>query len=102
MDKPIIVSAQAGPIDSLQAVLRSLVVVATAIPMMLVLVNKHDLVGMITYLQSVNGAQTLAAISGIASIVYGAYKAHKRGKQIALVASSEFVPDSLAKTKGVE
>lgn len=99
MDKRIVVSAKAGVIDSVQVVLRSLVIVATAVPILLTFVGKHDLIGMIAYLQSVDGAQTIAALTGIASMVYGIYKAHKRGTQIATVAGSNLVPDTVAVTK---
>lgn len=99
-DKPIVVSSNAGLIDSLQSAGRTLVVVLTAIPIILSFVGKHDLLGMIAYLQSVDGAQFIAAVTGIVTIVYGIYKSHKRGAQVASVASDLRVPAEVASLKG--
>lgn len=99
-DKPILVSANAGLIDSLQSAGRMIVILVTAIPIILSFVGKHDLLGMIGYLQSVEGAQLIAAGTGIVTIVYGIYKSHKRGAQVASVASDLRVPAEVASLKG--
>lgn len=99
-NKPIVVSSNAGLIDSLQSAGRMIVILVTAIPIMLSFLSKHDLIGMIGYLQSVDGAQLIAAGTGLFTIGYGIYKSHKRGAQVALVASDLRVPAEVASLKG--
>ena len=99
-NEPIVVRSNAGLIDSLQSAGRMLVILVTAIPIILSFVGKHDLLGMIAYLQSVEGAQFIAAVTGFATIAYGIYKSHKRGAQVASVASDDRVPAEVATLKG--
>lgn len=99
-NKPIVISSNAGLIDGIQSAARTLVILATAIPIMLSFLSKHDLVGMIGYLQSVEGAQVIATMTGLGTIAYGIYKSHKRGAQVAAVASDVRVPAEVASLKG--
>lgn len=99
--EPVVVSANAGAIDSIQAASRYLVVIVGFIISALGLLKVHDIAGMIALIQS-NGGQLLAAISGLialATAAYGVFKSHKRGNQIATVASDPRVPDKVATTK---
>ena len=99
-NKPIVISSNAGLIDGIQSAARTLVILATAIPIMLSFLSKHDLVGMIGYLQSVEGAQVIATMTGLGTIAYGIYKSHKRGVQVANVARDIRVPAEVASLKG--
>lgn len=94
--EPITVSANAGAIDALQAAARLIVVVVTAVPILLQLIGKHDLVALIGYLQGQDGVAFIGAISGLLTIAYAIFKTHKRGAQIATVAADARVPDKVA------
>lgn len=96
---PIEVSANAGVIDLLTAAGRYVTVIAATIPILLTLFGSRDIVGIITYLQSADGVKFTSAIVGVATLAYGLYKTHGRGIQIATVAGSRRVPDSIAKLK---
>lgn len=99
--EPVVVSANAGVIDSIQAASRYIVVIVGFITAALGLLKVHDIAGMIALIQS-NGGQMLAAISGLialATAAYGVFKSHKRGAQIATVAADPRVPDKVASTK---
>lgn len=99
--EPVVVSANAGVIDSIQAASRYIVVIVGFYTAMLGLLKVHDTAGMIALIQS-SGGQTLAAISGLialATAAYGVFKSHKRGAQIATVAADPRVPDKVASTK---
>lgn len=95
---PIVVSANAGIIDLLTALGRYAIVIVTAIPILLKLLGTHDLVAIIAYLRGSDGTALTAAVIGIGTLLYGLWKTHKRGAQIATVALSPSVPERVATT----
>lgn len=97
VEKPIEVSANAGTIDSLQSIGRLLLVIAGTVPVLLKLLGSRNFMGLVDYFRSSDGATFIAAIGGVAAFAYGVYKSHKRGAQIATVAASSKVPNSIAK-----
>ena len=101
VEKPIVVSENAGFIDGMQAAIRYLVVIVGFITAVLGLLKTKDIAGLIAYIQA-NGGQVLAAVLGLialATAAYGVFKTRKRGAQIATVAASPRVPESVATTK---
>lgn len=100
-DQPVVVSANAGLIDGIQAAARYLVVIITFVTAMLGLIKVHDIAGMIGYIEA-NGGSTLAAVSGLIALgtaAYGVFKSQKRGAQVASVAANPKVPPEVATTK---
>lgn len=98
-DKPVVVPANAGFEDGVQAALRYLTVLITFTIAVLGLLKVHDIAGIIALIQS-NGGPVLAAVSGLialATAAYGVFKSKKRGTQIATVAANPDVPDKVAK-----
>lgn len=95
---PIVVSPNAGIIDLMTALGRYVIVIVTAIPLMLKLLGTHDLVAIISYFRSADGTALTAAVVGIGTLLYGLWKTHKRGAQIATVALSPSVPERVATT----
>jgi hypothetical protein len=99
--EPVVVSANAGVIDGIQATSRYVVVIVGFIIAALGLLKVHDIAGLISLIQS-NGGQVLSAVSGLialATAAYGVFKTHKRGAQIATVAADPRVPNKVATTK---
>jgi len=96
--KPIVVSENAGAIDTLTAALRYLVVIAGTIPLLLTFLGQGDVVGLIAYLQSADGVKFTAAVVAVVTLAYGLWKTRKRGAQIATVAMDARVPNAVAKT----
>ncbi len=98
---PIVVSTNAGAIDAIQAGARYVGVIIAALIAVAGFLRTRDAAGLIAYVQA-NGGQVLGAVSGLIAIgtaAYGIFKSHKRGSQIATVAASSKVPDSVATTK---
>lgn len=95
----IVVSENAGILDTLAAAGRYLVVILGAVPLLLALLGQHNFGDIIAYFRSSDGASLIAAVSGLVAIAYGLFKTHKRGSQIATVAASDKVPASIATTK---
>ena len=85
--------------DQVQAGLRSLVLVIGAVGAILGFVGKHDLAGLINYLQSAAFVPAALVLASAASFVWGQWKTRHRAKQLISVASSPAVPDSVAKLK---
>lgn len=97
---PVVVPANAGIIDSLQAAGRYAVFLVGVVTALLGLFKARDFGGLIAYLQT-NAGQILAAVMGligIATAAYGVIKTHKRGSQ--LVVAAEAAPNSVAKVVG--
>ena len=102
MDKQIVVSANAGLIDSLQAAGRYAVVIIGFVTALLGLFKAHDIAGAVAYIQN-NLGQFASAVAGLIALgtaAYGVYKSKKRGTQIASVATNPDVPEEVATTKG--
>lgn len=98
---PVVVPANAGIIDALQAAARYTVVLIGAVTAILGFLNAHDIAGLMAYVQA-NGGQITASVAGLIAIgtaAYGVLKSHRRGSQIATVAASPRVPASIATTK---
>lgn len=85
-DKFTLVSENAGILDSLQSAGRLVLVVVGAVPILLKLLGAHNFVGLVEYFRGSDGASLLGAVTGLAAIVYGIYKSHKRGSQVASAA----------------
>lgn len=99
--QPVVVSANAGLIDSVQAAARYAVVLVGFTTAVLGLLKVHDIAGIIALIQS-NGGQVLAAVSGLIALgtaAYGVFKSRKRGAQLANVAADPEVPDEVAQIK---
>lgn len=97
----VVVPANAGLIDGVQSALRSIGLLLTFAVAAAGFFKTKDFAGLVAYVNA-NGGQALAAVSavgGFAIYAYGIYKSHKRGAQIATVASNDQVPDSVATTK---
>jgi hypothetical protein len=100
ISKPILVRASQGLIDTLVAALRLIIVILSAAPAAILLVKKHDLIGLYDYLHNdAQGVALAGALSGLAAIVYGLWKSYKRGAQVATVAADPKVPPSVADLK---
>lgn len=96
--EPVVVPANAGLTDSLQAAARYVAFLITATVAVLGLLKVHDIAGLIGYIQT-NGGQITAAVSGLIALgvaAYGVFKTHKRGAQVAAVAADPRVPDKVA------
>jgi hypothetical protein len=99
--QPVVVSANAGLIDGIQAAARYLVVIVGFITAVLGLLKTRDIAGLIMYIQN-NGGETLSAVMGLIAIgtaAYGVFKTRKRGVQVASVAADPDVPDHVATLK---
>lgn len=100
-DEPVVVSPNAGLIDGVQAAARYAVVIVGFVTAVLGLLKVHDVAGIIALIQS-NGGTVLGAVSGLIALgtaAYGVLKSLRRGSQIATVAASPKVPDSVASLK---
>ena len=95
----IVVSGYAGTLDTLYAAGRMLLLIFSAVPVLLTLLGKHDLLSLITYFEGDSGKALLGAVVGLATVVFGLLKSFKRGTQIASVANNAAVPSSVAITK---
>jgi hypothetical protein len=95
----IVVSENAGAIDTLTAAGRYAMVLIAAVPMLLTVIGTHDLVQIIAFLQGADGVKLVAALVGLGTIAYGLIKTHKRGRQVADVAASPEVPQKIAALK---
>lgn len=99
--EPVVVSANAGAIDAVQAGLRYAGFLFTAVVALLGFFSAHDAAGAMAYLQT-NGGQIVAAGSGLIALgisAYGVLKTHKRGAQVATVAADPRVPETVATLK---
>lgn len=95
--KPVVVSPNQGAVDTVTALGRLILVVLSTAPAAALLIKKHDLVGLYDYFHTNQGQALGAAIIGLVSFGYGAYKSWKRGRQVATVAADPKVPSSVAK-----
>lgn len=97
---PIVVPKNAGVIDSVQAAIRLIGFLITAFMSIVGFLKAGDIAGLLAFIQS-SGGQIFAAVSGLVALAiagYGVFKTHKRGAQIATVAASPKVPNSIATT----
>lgn len=97
--KPVVVSANAGLIDTLTALGRYAVVIMGAIPLLLQLLGDRDVLGLVNYFRGEDGSSLIAAVVAVATLLYGLLKTRKRGAQIATVAASDRVPNTVAQLK---
>lgn len=97
--EPVVVSANQSVIDLLMAAMRYVVVLVAAFPTILVLLQDHDITAIHAYFTSSDGKTVAAAAVALGTMLYGLYKTHKRGAQVATVASDERVPNAVAKLK---
>lgn len=96
---PIVVSENAGIIDTLTAAGRYLMVIIGTVPLLLTLFGNRDFAGIVAFFQGTQGASLLTALVALATLAYGLWKTHKRGAEIATVAASPKVPANIATTK---
>ena len=95
------VSANEGLFDALQAALRYIAFLVTAVTALLAFLSAKDTAGLIAYIQA-NGGDIIGAVSGLIALgvsAYGVFKTHKRGAQVATVAADPRVPDDVAALK---
>lgn len=96
---PIVVNANAGWHDLLFALGRYILIIIGFAPVILPLLRNLDILGLMTLLQSSEGAKLSAAVGGFIALVWGLVKSHKRGSQVADIAKNPDVPDRIATTK---
>lgn len=96
---PIVVNSNAGTLDGLQSLGRSFLLIFAAVPTLMALLGKHDFMALLSYFRGSDGAALLGAVTTIGTIAWGMWKAHKRGSQVAAVATDPRVPDAVATTK---
>lgn len=97
MAEQIVVSKNAGVLDTLYAALRYLVVIAGAVPLLLKMLGARDFSAIVAYFQSADGSALVAALGALVALALGLFKTFKRGGQIASVAANPKVPDAIAK-----
>lgn len=97
--KPIVVSENAGVIDTLTALGRYIVVIIGSFGTLLALLKTRDIAAILDWVRGADGAAFIAAITTIVTMLYGLYKTRKRGAQIATVAADPAVPNRLAQIK---
>lgn len=98
-DKPIEVAPNAGVIDLLTALARYLTVIFTLGAALLAVLRTKDIAAIIEFMRGTDGATLIAACLGLGTLLYGLYKTHKRGAQVATVAADFRVPDRVARLK---
>jgi hypothetical protein len=96
LDTPITVSATPAP-DQIAAGVRSIVLVISAVTALAGLVSKHDLAGLIAYVQSSDFITAAGIAIAAGSFVWGQIKTRKRAVQLATMAT--ILPDTIATTK---
>jgi hypothetical protein len=97
VDKPVEVYRSQGTIDAVTASFRYLTVIVLAIPAILGFLENRDIFGLIEWVRSNDGATVIAALGALATAGYGIFKTFFRGAQMATVAASTRVPNSVAK-----
>jgi hypothetical protein len=95
--EPIVVSSNAAGLDALKAAFRYLTVILTAFPAILFLLKTKDIIGLIEYFKSAEGAAVISALIALGTAGYGIFRTHKRGAQVVDVAQSPQVPNTVAK-----
>lgn len=81
--------------DQVSSGIRSAVLVVGAVGAILGFVGKHDLAGLITYLQSAAFLPAAFAIATVGSFLWGQLKTRHRAKQLAIVAASPRVSNEV-------
>jgi hypothetical protein len=96
---PIEVTSAQGVTDALQALIRYLVVIAGFITGLGTVLGTHDAAAAVAYVQTNLGPVVAAVFSlvGLLTAAWGIYKTFKRGSQLATVAASSQVPNSVAR-----
>lgn len=95
----IVVSKNAGVLDTIYAALRYVVVIVGAVPLLLQMLGARNFAGIVAYFQSADGSALIAAISALVALVFGLLKTFRRGSEVASVAANPEVPNSIATTK---
>ena len=97
--EPIVVKENAGAVDLLTAAGRYVVIIVGAVPVLMSFLGARNFQGLLEYFHSTDGAAFASAVSAVAAMLYGLYKAHKRGSQLASVAGDIRVPEAVASLK---
>jgi hypothetical protein len=97
--KPIVVSQNAGPLDTLYAAGRLLAVIMTSVPLLLTILGNRDFNALVEFFHGTDGKTLVGAVVSLGVMAWGLYKSHKRGSQIATVALDNRVPSNVATTK---
>lgn len=97
--KPIVVSENAGTIDTLMALGRLAVVIVGSFTTLLAVLKTRDIAAFLEFIRGSDGTAFIAAVSTFLALGFGLLKSFKRGKQIATVALDSRVPDKVATTK---
>lgn len=97
-DKPIVVSKNAGILDTLSAAGRYVAVILTSAPILMTLLGSGNFTGLVDFFRGNDGNTLIAAAIGLGTLAWGLFKTRKRGAQIATVAMDTRVPNSIAKT----
>ena len=96
LDQPMTVNA--GPAnDQIAAAVRTIVLVVSAITALAGLASKHDLAGLIAYVQSSDFITAAGVVVSAGVFAWGQLKTRKRAVQLATMAS--ILPDTIATTK---
>lgn len=94
--EPIVVSPNAAGLDAVKAAFRYITVILTAFPAILFLLKTKDIIGLIEYFKSAEGAAAISAVVALGTAGYGIFRTHKRGAQVVDVAKSPDVPNRVA------
>lgn len=97
--KPVKVSSNAGVTDPLLAAGRLLLIVIGTLPVLITLLKARDLASLIAFFQGSEGATFIAAVSGLAAVVFALLKSRKRAVQVVAVAADRRTPDAVAQIK---
>ena len=100
ISKPVLVSTNQGILDVITAGMRLMIVILATAPAAILLIKKHDLIGLYDYLHSdQQGLALVGALTGLAALLFGLWKSFKRGSQMATVAADPGVPAEIADIK---
>lgn len=95
--EPVPVNRNAGPLDTIYALLRYIVVIIGAVPLLLKLLGAGDVIALIDYFRSADGSALIAAISAVVALLWGLFKTFRRGNQVASAAANPKVKDLVLK-----
>lgn len=97
--KPVLVSSSTPVKDPVFATLRYIVVIVAAVPTIMAFLQNKDIVGLLDFMRSTQGAPIVTAAVALGTAAYGIWKTRKRGVQVTSVAASEEVPAHVADLK---
>jgi hypothetical protein len=95
-EKPQIVVPATPVPDQIEAGIRAVFLVIGAVSALAGFVSKHDIAGLVAFMQSSEFVSALGFAMAAAAFLRGQWKARHRSRQLTAIASSPKVPDSVA------